>query len=67
VQGDVWAVQNFRTQPQRELGGWELEGAELIGFDDARGLRLRLTEENARIRTPEFCCGTIVAPFVRLE
>lgn len=67
VAGDVWAVQSFGTQPQRHFRGWQLKGVEVVGFDDARGAKLRVTDSPAVITVPAFRCGTIVAPFVRFE
>ncbi len=64
---EEWTVQNFRTVASVDTTGWELEGGEFLGIDPARGLRIRVTEPTLRLTTPAFQCGTIVAPFVRLE
>jgi hypothetical protein len=65
--GDGWAIQNFRTQPLTAADGWEFEGCEVVGVDPERGLHLRLTDPQATVTTPVIGCGTIVAPFVRIE
>ncbi len=62
-----WTVQNFRTEAAVDTAGWELEGGEFLGIDPAQGLRIRVTEPKLRLTTPAFRCGTIVAPFARLE
>jgi hypothetical protein len=67
LQGEGWAVQNFQMSPLTETVGWELEGCEVVGLDPERGLHLRLTQPEVRVTTPPIGCGTIVAPFVRIE
>ncbi|MBL8892793.1 MAG: hypothetical protein JNL67_22645 [Planctomycetaceae bacterium] len=65
--GDHWAVHHFGTQAITNLDGWSIAGAEVLSIDPETGLRLKLTAPKAKIETPRFQCGTIVAPFVRLE
>lgn len=67
IEGDGWAVQNFRLQPLESAAGWEITGAEVAGIDPATGLKLNATADVVQITTPAFRCGTIVAPFARLE
>lgn len=62
-----WTVQNFRTEAATDTTGWELEGGEFTGIDPAAGLGIRVTGPTLRLTTPAFRCGTIVAPFVRME
>lgn len=64
---EEWAVRNFKLRALPNTDGWEIRGAEVEGIDPKWGLRLRATEERVSITTPPFRCGTIVAPFVRLE
>lgn len=65
--GDHWAVHHFRTKAIENLDGWNIEGAKVLSLDPQAGLRIKLLAPQARIETPQFQCGTIVAPFVRLE
>lgn len=65
--GDVWAIQLFKLEPLASAAGWEIDGAEVAGIDPARGLMLRATADVVTITTPPFRCGTIVAPFARIE
>ncbi len=65
--GDVWAVQHFRTQPLRSLDGWDITGAEIIGFDDNRGLMLKIVADQAEVTTPQFRAKSRLAPFIRVE
>jgi hypothetical protein len=64
---DHWAVHHFRTPVISDLEGWIIDGAEVQGIDPQLGLHLKLVSPTATITTPSFRCGTIVAPFVRLE
>jgi hypothetical protein len=65
--GDVWAIQMFGLKPLTNTNGWEIAGAEVRGIDPAAGLRLKATADTVTITTPPFRCGTVVAPFARLE
>lgn len=65
--GDEWAVQNFGLKALTSTEGWEITGAETAGIDPAAGLRLKATGDVVSLTTPAFRCGTIVAPFARLE
>jgi len=67
VAGDPWAVQMFGLAPLANTDGWEIDGAEVLGIDPAVGLRLRATGDHVTIVAPPFRCGTIVAPFARVE
>ena len=64
---DHWAIQHFGTPAINDLTGWNIEGAQVLGLDPEQGLRLKLTAATATITTPKFRCGTIVAPFARIE
>jgi hypothetical protein len=64
---DVWAIQNFGLKALTDTDGWEISGAEVLGIDPAVGLRLRASGDAVTITTPSIRCGTIVAPFLRLE
>ena len=65
--GDGWAIQNFRQQALTSAEGWGIEGAVVEGVDAQAGLRLRATGETVVLTTPAFSCGTVVAPFIRVE
>ena len=65
--GDVWAIQIFKLEPLASAAGWEIDGATVAGIDPVRGLVLEATGDVVTITTPPFKCGTIVAPFARIE
>lgn len=65
--GDQWAIQAFGLGPLKDTQGWEINGAEVRGIDPVEGLRLKSTNDTVAIATPPFRCGTIVAPFARIE
>jgi hypothetical protein len=67
ISDEVWAIQNFALKPLANTEGWEITGAEVIGIDPVAGLKLKATSEVVTIATPPFRCGTIVAPFARVE
>ena len=64
---EVWAIQVFGLKPLTDIMGWEITGAEVLGIDPAVGLKLKATADTVTITTPPFRCGTVVAPFARLE
>ncbi|MEM0927302.1 MAG: hypothetical protein AAGJ83_14755, partial [Planctomycetota bacterium] len=64
---DVWAIQQFKLKPLSSTEEWEFSGAEIQGIDPAVGLKLSATNDKIRFTTPSFRCGTVVAPFLRLE
>ena len=64
---EVWAIQNFGLKPLANTDGWEITGAEVTGIDPVAGLKLKATGDVVSVTTPAFRCGTIVAPFARLE
>ncbi len=64
---EAWAVQIFKLQPLTDASGFAIGGAEVIGIDPEHGLRLKATEEVVTVATPPFRCGTVVAPFARIE
>jgi hypothetical protein len=64
---DVWAIQSFGLESSANTDGWEIDGADVLGIDPAVGLQLKATKDVVTLTTPAFRCGTIVAPFVRLE
>ena len=57
----------FSLQPLADTTGWVIEGATVRGIDPEAGLRLEATADRVTITTPPFRCGTIVAPFARVE
>jgi hypothetical protein len=67
IADEVWAIQSFGLKPLANTDGWEIAGAEVRGIDPAVGLRLKATADTITLVTPPFRCGTIVAPFARLE
>jgi len=67
LEHDHWAIHHFRTPALTDLQGWTIDGAEVLGLDVQNGLRLKSTASTVTITTPQFQCGTIVAPFMRLE
>lgn len=67
TQGESWAVQAFGLKPLTSVKGWEISGAEVSEIDPVKGLVLQLHSNRVEIVTPEFQCGTIAAPFARLE
>jgi hypothetical protein len=67
IADEVWAIQAFNLKPLANTEGWFIEGAEVLGIDPIAGLKLRATSEIVTITTPPFRCGTIVAPFARIE
>lgn len=64
---EPWAIQNFNLQALTSTKGWDVNGAEVEGIDPATGLKLRATGDVVTLTTPAFSCGTIVAPFARIE
>ncbi len=64
---EVYALQNFALKALTNTDGWEISGAEVEGIDPVVGLKLKATGEVIVITTPAFRCGTIVAPFARIE
>jgi hypothetical protein len=64
---EVWAIRNFSLRALTNTEGWQIRGAEVEGIDPEWGLRLKAVDDVVSITTPAFRCGTIVAPFVRLE
>jgi len=67
IADEVWAIQSFGLKPLSNTDGWEIAGAEVRGIDPAVGLRLKATADTVTLVTPPFRCGTIVAPFARIE
>ena len=65
--GDGWAVQNFRQEALTTTGGWTIEGAEVEAISPEQGMQLRVTGEVVTLTSPSFSCGTVVAPFIRIE
>jgi hypothetical protein len=64
---EVFATQMFNLEPLASAAGWEIDGATVAGIDPVRGLVLEATGDVVTITTPPFRCGTIVAPFARIE
>ena len=67
VADEVFAIHNFAQQALTNTDGWKIDGASVEGIDPVRGLRLKATHDVITITTPAFLCGTIVAPFARME
>ena len=64
---EVWAIQNFSLQPRTNTDGWEFGGGVVTAVDPVNGLSIEGVDETLLITTPPFRCGTIVAPFLRME
>ena len=67
IHDEVWAIQIFALKALTSTEGWEISGAEVQGIDPVSGLKLKATGDVVSLTTPAFRCGTIVAPFARLE
>ncbi|HMO37518.1 MAG TPA: hypothetical protein PKA06_15875, partial [Gemmatales bacterium] len=67
TEGEGWAIQHFKLQAQTNTDGWEITGAEVVTIDPKEGLKLHTRGPLVTLVTPPFACGTIVAPFIRLE
>lgn len=67
TRGDGWAVQMLGLQALTSTDGWNIQGAEIVSINDEHGLVLNIKEPEVTITTPAFRCGTIAAPFARLE
>lgn len=67
IDQENWAVSNFGLVAASDASGWEFSDCETLGIDSTRGLQIRLTGPSASIITPKFRCGTVVAPFARIE
>ena len=64
---EVYGLQYFALKALANTDGWEINGAEVMGIDPVTGLKLKATGDVLTVTTPAFRCGTIVAPFLRLE
>ncbi len=64
---EAYGVGLYDLKPLTSTDGWEIKGAEVAGFSRERGLDLRATADGVTVTTPPFLCGTLSAPFVRLE
>ena len=68
VSGDEWAIQQLGLKPLVPPGGFAIDGAvPRPAADPVRGMLLDVEADRATITTPPFRCGTIVAPFARIE
>jgi len=68
VTGDEWAIQQLGLKAIVPPGGFSIDGAALRpAADPVRGMLLDVEADRATITTPPFRCGTIVAPFARIE
>lgn len=67
VADEAWAIQMLGLKPLTSTDGWEIAGAEVTGIDPVTGLKLKATADVVTLVTPPFRCGTIVAPFARIE
>ena len=64
---EVYGLQYFALKALANTDGWDISGAKVIGIDPVTGLKLEATGDVLTVTTPPFRCGTIVAPFLRLE
>ena len=65
---EAYAAGIFQQKAVLSTEGWEITGGAVVeGIDPARGLNLRATDAVVTVTTPAFRCGTIVAPFARIE
>ena len=64
---EVYGLQYFALKALTNTDGWEISGAEVLGINPVTGLTLKATGDVLTVTTPAFRCGTIVAPFLRLE
>lgn len=67
IADEVWAIQVFGLKAFTSVSGWDITGAVVEKIDPVEGLILQATEDVVTVTTPSFSCGTIVAPFARLE
>ncbi len=67
VKNESWAIQHFGLKALTDTKGWEINGAAVEAITAEEGLKLRATGPTITLTTPAFACGTIVAPFIRLE
>jgi hypothetical protein len=64
---EAYGLQYFALKALTNTDGWDISGAEVMGIDPVTGLKLKATGDVLTLTTPAFRCGTIVAPFLRLE
>jgi hypothetical protein len=68
VAGDGWAVQQLGLRALAPPGGFQIDGATpRDAADPHRGMLLDVRADRATLTTPTFRCGTVVAPFARIE
>ena len=68
VTGDEWATQQLGLKPLVPPGDFAITGAApRPAADPVRGMLLDVEADRATLTTPPFRCGTIVAPFARVE
>ncbi|RLS34017.1 MAG: hypothetical protein DWH79_05865 [Planctomycetota bacterium] len=68
VSGDEWAIQQLGLKALVPPGGFAIEGAAARpAADPLRGMLLDVEADRVSLTTPPFRCGTIVAPFARIE
>ena len=68
VSGDEWAIQQLGLKPLVPPGDFSIVGAApRAAADPLRGMLLDIEADRATLTTPPFRCGTIVAPFARIE
>ena len=68
VAGDEWATQQLGLEALAPPGGFGIDGATpRASADPLRGMLLDVEADRATLTTPPFRCGTIVAPFARVE
>jgi len=68
VAGDGWAVRQVGLKALTPPGGFRIDGAmPRETADPVRGMLLDADSDRVTLTTPSFRCGTIVAPFARIE
>jgi hypothetical protein len=67
ILGDGWAVQTLGLKALENTNGWAIEGADVLRIDQQLGLVLQTNSDVVTLTTPAFRCGTIAAPFARIE
>lgn len=68
VEGDEWAVHHFGLRALVPPGGFDVVGAvPRAAAVPRRGMLVDIDTDRATLATPGFRCGTIVAPFARIE
>ena len=67
TRGDGWGVQMLGLRALQNTDGWSIDGADIETINEDFGLVLKAKSDDITIITPAFRCGTIAAPFARIE